>query len=292
MAHKKPLKACSYVLPHPQHVWTNNPTDKEEKFFCKGVATPEELIPAEPKNGDVVFAAPGSKIEHVHAWDAEPDKIIVRTGGFGGAVPWQGPFECSCGKSRWLKDGRATEERFPVADSYDRVMFLKAKLDRGEEFTAEDKAELEAIAAALMEALAPLIVAFEKMYEQMAEFITSFLDKIDPVLMAQLIEMSKAHGEKPDRVETVELMGSDGQVIAEHIVSYDPISANQHAATDIVEDSEQRLVEPEPFPAADGEAIGITVGELSVNVIPDSPQTGAFVRALHERSQFRRSSEH
>ncbi|QPX61926.1 hypothetical protein SEA_DANNYDE_82 [Microbacterium phage DannyDe] len=279
MVHKKPLKACTYVLPHPQHVWTNNPTDKEEKFFCKGIAAPAHVhIWDSPKGMPIMRAPDGQAYVLFSPYDED-------------GVYWQGPIECPCGASRWLKDGRV-EERFPHADSYERIVALKAKLDRGEEFTDEDKAELEAIAAALMEALKPILAAFEKMYEQMAEFITSFLDKIDPILMAQLIEMSKAHGEKPDRVETVELMGSDGRVIAEHIVSYDPISANQHAATDIVEDAEQEHV---AFGAADGEAIGITVVGG-----PNDPLTRAEMNmildgggiAMPRAHRFRQASEH
>ncbi|QGH74033.1 hypothetical protein SEA_HIDDENLEAF_83 [Microbacterium phage Hiddenleaf] len=285
MVHKKPLKACSYVLPHPQHVWTNNPTDKEEKFFCKGIAEPAHVhIWDNPKNMPVMRAPDGKAYVLFSPYDEDGEY-------------WQGPLECSCGASAWLKDGRKkrdlkTEDRFPKADSFERITVLKAKLDRGEEFTDEDKAELEAIAAALMEALKPILAAFEKMYEQMAEFITSFLDKIDPVLMAQLIEMSKAHGEKPDRVETVELMGSDGRVIAEHIVSYDPISANQHAATDIVEDAEQEHV---TFGAADGEAIGIQAWDLQDHIVAerialqDAHREAARAGA---RLAFRSASEH
>ncbi|AWY05177.1 hypothetical protein SEA_KRAMPUS_82 [Microbacterium phage Krampus] len=286
MAHKKPLKACTYVLPHPQHVWTNNPTDKEEKFFCKGIAEPAHVHTWDnPKNMPIMRAPDGQAYVLFSPYDEDGEY-------------WQGPFECSCGSSAWLKDGRkkrdlpAKAERFPKADSYERIVALKAKLDRGEEFTAEDKAELEAIGTALIEAVQPLIKAFEKMYEQMAEFITGFLDQIDPVLMAQLIEMSKAHGEKPDSVQTVEVRGSDGSLIAEHIVSYDPIPANQHAATDIVEDAEQEHV---AFGAADGEAIGITViggpndpiTRAEANVILD----GVGI-ALPRAQRFRSASEH
>ncbi|UYL85375.1 hypothetical protein SEA_HAGER_82 [Microbacterium phage Hager] len=272
--HKKPTKACSYVLPHPQHVWTNNPTDKEEKFFCKGIAAPE----------------------HVHIWDRNPKMPIMRAPD-GTAyvlfspydedgVVWNGPCECECGASAWLHDGRKkrslkTVDRFPKADTLERITALKAKLDRGEDLTDEDKAELEAIGNALMEALRPLIAAFEKMYEQMAEYITAFLDQVDPVLMAQLIEMSKAHGEKPDAVQTVEVRGSDGELIAEHIVSYDPISANHHAATEIVEDSEQRLVEPEPFPASDGEMVG-HLANLGLHINPGQAVVNGVVISLDE----------
>lgn len=274
MVHKKPVKQCATATAHPQHVWSG---EVGIKFFCKGIA----------------------ESAHVHVWDRqlpvrENYDHVMRVP-YGDLV--NGPFECRCGASAWLKDGRKkrdikTEDRFPKADSFERITALKAKLDRGEEFTDEDKAELEAIANALMEALKPILAAFEKMYEQMAEFITSFLDKIDPVLMAQLVEMSKAHGEKPDRVETVELMGSDGRVIAEHIVSYDPISANQHAATDIVEDAEQEHV---AFGAADGEAIGIQAWDLQDHIVAerialqDAHREAARAGA---RLAFRSASEH
>lgn len=221
MGGTKKQKHCGYVRPHAGHVWRDPKSKLDRKHWCSGTAS------------DV----------HVHIWDAG----VVRRDDF----PVNGPAECPCGASAWLHNGvkkrslKEGETRFPHADTYERILALKGKLDRGEEFTEADRAELAAIGQALMEAIKPLVEAIQKMFEQIGEYITAFLDQVDPVLIAELVEMSKANGEKPDHVETVTLMGDEG-AIAEYVISHEPLAATQHAATEIVEDAVQPLVAPDP----------------------------------------------
>lgn len=205
----KRVAQCETATPHPQHVWIQDYQEggRINKFFCRGVEAPT----------------------HIHIWDATPrGQVICSTGGFGGvgSGPWNGPFECSCGMSRWLVDGVAEAERFPRADPHERTRALKAKLDRGETLSDRDIAELQAIGEALQAAIAPLVEAFSAMMQQMGEYITSFLDKVDPKLMAELVEMSKAFsGETGDEVNVIEIMGSDGVLIDTMLLTPTPAAA-------------------------------------------------------------------
>lgn len=283
MASKKPKKACPTAKPHQQHVWSGEVL----KFFCPGVKS----------------------AEHVHVWDAASGPIMrereIDAPGLMEVVsePWNGPIECPCGLAAWLTNGVKkrlvkTEVRFPNADVMERTLALKSKLDRGDELSEEDKAEFEAIAAALVEAFKPLVEAFQKMAEQVIEFLATFLDRLDPETVRELHRLAQTYGEHTDSPpETIELRDVvTGEVIAEHIIGHDPISATQHAATEIVEDSLQPLLAPdstdpieaarravaEPFKEpfhlsmADGEMVGQT------SMFEDSPLAQAARRAAQD----------
>jgi len=225
MGGKKKVQPCGYQRPHPQHV--------HDGKFCKGMPM--------PKTGP----------HHRHAWEVgfpvmrRNDGVVAGLGEPGS--PWQGPFECQCGQSAWLVDGRHArtirrEDRFPIADPMTRIMALKAKVDSGQELDEVDKAELEALADALIEAFKPMVEALRKLAEQAAEYIVAFLDKIDWVKMAELVEVSKAYGEKPDAVETVTLMG-DGMEPIEVVVSGgESVPATAHVATQIASDEDHVFI--------------------------------------------------
>lgn len=238
MGGTKKSKHCGYVRPHAGHVWRDQNSKMDRKHWCAG--TVEES-------------------RHVHVWDAANGPIMrereIDAPGLleVASEPWNGPFECPCGQAVWLKNGRKvrtikTEVRFPKADVMERTLALKAKLDRGEEFSEADKEEFQAIADALIEAFKPLVAAFQKMAEQVTEYLQSFLDKLDPDIARELHRLAQTYGEPVDTpVETIELRDAvTGEVIAEHVLGYDPIAATQHAATDIVEDAAQPLLAPEP----------------------------------------------
>lgn len=235
MGGKKKQKHCSYIKPHAPHVWTraNDEFTDAKTVWCPGVAQATED-------------------RHVHIWD-EVSPIYREDLSKEFNDLWNGPFECPCGQSAWLKDGVKkrlikTEVRFPAADVMERTMALKAKLDRGDEFTEEDKAELQAIADALVEAFKPLVAAFQKMAEQVVEYIASFLDRLDPETVRELHRLAQTYGEPAEApVETIELRDAmTGEIIAEHVIGHDPIAATQHAATEIVEDALQPVLAPNP----------------------------------------------
>lgn len=244
MGGKKKTQTCGYIKPHPSHVWRNNkdgePLDAAPKRFCPGVA--QKSVNA-----------------HVHVWDAANGPIMrereIDAPGLLEVVsePWSGPIECPCGLAAWLHDGvkkrdlPPKEVRFPHAEIMDRILALKSKLDRGEEMSEEDKAEFEAIAAALVEAFKPLVEAFQKMAEQVIEFLATFLDRLDPETVRELHRLAQTYGEHTEApVETIELRDSKtGEVIAEHIIGHDPIAASQHINAPIVnQESVQPAIDP------------------------------------------------
>jgi len=245
MAHKKPQKHCNYIKPHPAHVW---PADADArgvpKLWCTGTAV-------DPSRGP-----------HVHVWDQTGPVMRTTEETYAKVtVLWQGVCECPCGQSAWLKDGRskravkAKEVRFPKADAYERTLALKAKLDRDgpDAMSEEDKAELQEIADALIEAFTPLVQAFQKMAEQVMEYLMAFLDRLDPETVREMHRLAQTYGEHADSpVDTIELRDAEtGKVIAEHIIGYDPIPSTQHAATDLVEDALQPNLAPNPHSIAE-----------------------------------------
>ena len=219
----KKSKPCGYIKPHPAHVYEHQssmPYGHREKRWCGGIGMEQQ-----------------QRTTHVHVWDRpgelifkpqhESVKFMLADPGFEGDL-WQGPFECSCGKSVWLTDGvrkRDLPERFPKADIMDRIMALKGKLASGKELDDRDKEELQAMADALIAAMQPLIEAFGKMVEQVGEYLQAFFDSISPETWAQLSELAKAYGEKPDEVATVELVDFEGSVIDTVMVTAAPASA-------------------------------------------------------------------
>lgn len=219
---KKKQRSCNYIKPHESHTWRR---ESGQAVWCPGVVSRE----------------------HVHIWDREYN---VREGwddenkrGTGDLV--NGAFECTCGKSAFLKNGRkmriikpgAPVERFPNADHLTRLRELKEKLDAGgeEALTEEDKAELQALATALIEALQPLVAAFTAMAEAALAVMADFMDHIDKAELERLSRLAQAFGEK---VET-------GPVPIQ-VVDYDPMGASQHVATSIVEDALQPNLAPDP----------------------------------------------
>ena len=209
MGGKKPLKHCGYIKPHPQHTWEEDGKygRSGRKLFCEGGPAP-----------------------HKHDWDHVGYPILqtakgkkVGLGEVGS--PWQGPYECKCGQSRWLVDGRVSE-RFPIGDPLERIHALRAKLARGkDEWTDEDQAELEAIGAALVETMKPMVEALHKLAEQMVDYMKAFFDRIDPAFLAELAEYAKSIGEKPDEVHTVSMVDADGELVAEVLLTPEPVPA-------------------------------------------------------------------
>lgn len=280
----KPVKKCSYILPHPQHVWTNNPTDKEEKFFCKGIEAPA----------------------HKHVWESDQDIPVMRGedgkpyilfSPYDENPLWEGPLSCSCGKSLWLKEGRYKPKeiaRFPHADALERIMTLKEKIDAGgpDALDEADKAELQAIAEDIIRILQPLMEQLQKMGEMIVKMIQSFLDSLPPETVAYLAELGKSIGEKPDHIDTIELRGSDGHLISTEVLTPSPISAVP--ATAIVSDDEQQYVsEPTTGPVPITTAIPSNV----VHIEPGQAIVGGRVIDLASlpvpRAQsFRSSSEY
>ncbi|UAJ16176.1 hypothetical protein SEA_TINYMINY_86 [Microbacterium phage TinyMiny] len=228
---KKKQRSCNYIKPHESHTWRR---ESGQAVWCPGVVSKE----------------------HVHMWDNGAHMPIMRDLSDGHAYVlhsryddegeyWQGAFECPCGKSAFLKNGRkmriikpgAPVERFPNADHLTRLRELKEKLDAGgeEALTEEDKAELQALATALIEALQPLVAAFTAMAEAALAVMADFMDHIDKAELERLSRLAQAFGEK---VET-------GPVPIQ-VVDYDPMGASQHVATSIVEDALQPNLAPDP----------------------------------------------
>lgn len=229
MGGKKPIRKCLTRTEHKPHVWRSEVQSPqpgavrhEEKLWCPGVNATTE--------------------DHVHQWD-KGVRIMEPTQP---SVPRTGPFTCTCGMSRWLFNGvvkRELAERFPHADAYDRILALRAKLARGkEEWNAADQAEFEAIGEALVAAFKPLVEAMQKMGEQVVEYMQAFFDRIDPAMLAQLAELAKAHGEKPDEVNTVCIVGLDGKVERELLITPPPVAAVNAMALQ----PDDEYVEPEP----------------------------------------------
>jgi hypothetical protein len=230
---KKRQKHCGHIKPHKPHTWDYEPKKSKypqvEKVWCKGIGN-----------------------HHVHVWDANSYPIMRRPDGKVAAlgeqgIPVTGPFECVCGASAWLTNGYkkrdiVSESRFPEGDALIRIQALKAKLDRGDTLSDADQAELNAIADMLIETFRPMAEALVQLANQMAEYIAAFLDRIDYVKIAEMIELSKTYsGETPDAVETIQLTDGNGEVISEHVIAGgDPFSANHHTA--IVSDEEQVFV--------------------------------------------------
>lgn len=211
----KKSKPCGYIKPHPAHVYEHQspmPYGHREKRWCGGIGMEQQQ-------------------QHRHTWETVEGPIYREGTGSNvleGATLWTGPFECPCGKSVWLTDGvrkRDLPERFPKADIMDRIMALKGKLASGKELDDRDKEELQAMADALIAAMQPLIEAFGKMVAQVGEYLQAFFDSISPETWAQLSELAKAYGEKPDEVATVELVDFEGSVIDTVVVSAAPASA-------------------------------------------------------------------
>lgn len=254
MGGTKRQKHCAYVKPHPSHTWK---TLKHEGVWCPGTAQTAEN-------------------QHTHIWDAGVVKVGKMDDDLEDLVPVNGAVECPCGKSAWLKDGRKVrslapkEARFPQADAYDRTMTLKTKLDKSgpEALSEDDKAELKAIADALVVAFEPMVKAFQKMAEQVMEYLQSFMDRLDPETVRELHRLAQAYGEPTERpAETIELRDAlTGEVIAheEPIVwnGFTPLAADRHAATEIVEDSEQ--AHGEFMPVSDGEMVSGMTGPLTL----------------------------
>lgn len=224
----KPQKVCGYAAQHPAHVWNrySPATGIERSFWCAGVA---------------------QETKHVHVWEGSP----IRTAD--GDLK-DGVVECSCGMSKWLTDGRS-EVRFPQADPITRLMALRDKVNAHgpDSLSEEDRAELNALAAALVAALKPLQDALRALGEQVEMAMTSFLDSIDSETMTELARLAQIIGEKPDTPETdtVDLVDSNGSVLDTLVIAHPPISA-----TDLRSDEDQNrsfvdlsIIESGPGPA-------------------------------------------
>lgn len=202
-------KHCGYNRPHQPHVYSGEKEREQgksgaRKFWCPGRAS---------ASGD----------HHVHAWDVGQPVVNLQTNEL-----WNGPFECVCGASKWLKDGIAGPDRFPHGDPLERIMALKDKVDTygPDSLDEDDKAELAAIADEIVRILQPLMDQLLKIGEMIAQMIQSFLDSLSPETVAYLAELGKSIGEKPDAVDTIELRDSmTGEVIATELLTPSPIAA-------------------------------------------------------------------
>lgn len=218
---------CGYNRPHQPHVYSGEKERDQgkagaRKYWCPGRAEAT------------------AEAAHKHIW--EHGLPIRAEGELPGpdAKLFNGPFECPCGKSVWLKDGvLESAQRFPHADALERIMALKAKLDSGgpDALDEADKAELEAIAADIIRILQPLMEQLQKMADMIIQMIQSFLDSLSPETVAYLAELGKSIGEKPDHVDTIELRGSDGHLIGMEVLTPSPISAVP--ATALLSDEDQ-----------------------------------------------------
>lgn len=207
----KPVEKCPNTGAHRSHVWSN----------------PDVLGDARPGR----LRCPGRAVAHRHEWDLEYP-VLQRLDGKRTTLgetgfPWRGPFECRCGMSRWLQDGRAGETRFPNADPLLRIMALseRVKVEGGSALSEEDTAEIQAIADMLIEALRPLIAELQRMAHMALKVVATFLDSLPPEVVAHLVELGKAFGEKPDAVDTISLVDGNGTVIDTRVISPTPVSA-------------------------------------------------------------------
>lgn len=215
MGGKKQFAKCSNPKAHQSHVWSQ----EAKKVWCPGV---EEKA-------------------HVHDWERGLISETRETEFTLETALSNGPHECSCGMSVWLTNGRRKRDlpaRFPHADALERIMALRARLaNEKEKWSPEDQAEFEAIGEALVAAYAPLVEAFQKMAEQVVAYMQSFFDKIDPEQLAKLAELAKAHGEKPDEVNTIDLVDAYGTVVETVVITPPPVSAVE--AMSLTEDEDQ-----------------------------------------------------
>ncbi len=276
MVSKKKSKACGYIKPHPSHIWKGEVL----KFFCQGVAQRDGF-------------------EHEHIWDnsaqgrtmpimvnadVTPPRPYILYSPRDDSELWQGPVECPCGQSAWLTDGRKVrdlppkEPRFPQVDVLDRIRALKAKLDKGgsDSLTEEDKAELKEIADAIVSAFQPLMESFQKMAEQLMEYLTAFLDSLDPDTVREMHRMAQVYGEHAETpAGTIELRdAATGEVIAEQVLGYDPIAAVNHNARAIAEDSLQEFIAPDlhdPVEIAKGAIAEPFKKPFHIEITPDDP---------------------
>lgn len=290
----KKQKHCGYIKPHTAHTYDREHQSPqpgatrsyERRLWCPGVATAT------------------AETAHKHVWESDQDMPVMRGedgkpyilfSPYDENPTWEGTLSCSCGMSKWLKDGRYKPKktaRFPQVDPMDRIMALKEKLDAGGPDTLDDddKAELQAIADALVAAFEPLVKAFSDLAKTVGSYIQAFLDQTDPKTIALMVEMTKAYsGETPDAVDTVTLYGDDG-FIDEIVVSggYSP-----RPAVGIVSDEEQAAYErgdEEHFrslPDLPGIAICLEPGQVIVGEIIDLASL-----PVPRAQSFRNSSEH
>lgn len=197
----KPRRQCVTAVQHKAHTWVRIEDVDAERYWCSGVVS--------------------GKTGHLHIWENLETPILRETESafLLETVLWDGPLECSCGMSRWMKDGfyangDADEEvRFPLGDTLQRIRALRYKFESGEEITEADKAEILTIANALQKAFEPLMQAFSKMAELVGEAMISFADYLPPETRSNLDELGKAYGEKPDKIEVIDLLDWQGDKV-------------------------------------------------------------------------------
>lgn len=237
----KKTRACGYIKPHPSHVWTDTHKVAEIK---NGRKTGEIL--EESRQVFCLGIAQGPIEEHKHIWEhGLPIRADVLQIDPMNPILFNGAFECPCGKTAWLKDGVKVRDikggdtviRFPNKDHMTRLQELKAKLDEGgeEALTEEDKAELQALATALIEALQPLVAAFQTMVEAALIVLADFIDHIDKEELERISRLVDAYGEKPE-AEPVDVQ----------VVGYRPLTARELSYTAMAEDSLAPILAPDP----------------------------------------------
>lgn len=221
----KPTIKCPSSIRHKPHTYTAEIAQTEDGVRVSDFTPVRAWCPGEG---------------HVHAWEREEgsqpilrSQRTMKQAGLGEqGVPWNGPFECSCGMSKWLSDGKVkgTTDRFPDVDPMQRIMDIKWRLEAGAELDEDDREEIRLISEALIKAFEPLIEAFTKMFEMVAAALTAFIDDLPPEVKAQMSELLKAYGEKPDNIETVDLVTDAGDTMATIVIGHEPMSAKDHAA--------------------------------------------------------------
>ena len=290
----KKQKHCGYIKPHLAHTYDRERQSPqpgavrsyERRLWCPGVATAK------------------AEATHKHVWESDRDLPVMRGedgkpyvlfSPYDENPTWEGALSCSCGMSKWLKDGRYKPKkiaRFPQVDGLERIMALREKLDAGgpDALDDDDKAELQAIAEDIIRTLQPLMEQLQKMGEMIVKMIQSFLDSLSPETVAYLAELGKSIGEKPDHIDTIELRDSmTGEVMSTEVLTPSPISAVP--ATAIVSDEDQAAYErgdEAHFRSVPGSAIRLEPGEALVGGRVIDLASLPVPRA----QSFRNSSEH
>jgi len=118
----------------------------------------------------------------------------------------------------------------------ERMTELKAKLDAqasdGEEpsLTAQEQEDLDQIVQSVMEAVKPLMAAFRDLVEHFVEWMGDF---VNSTAWTELANLSMSVGERESQVETIEVVDTDGNVVAVHPITPVPAAAQDHVSLNV-----------------------------------------------------------
>jgi hypothetical protein len=168
------------------------------------------------------------KTGHQHVWE-RPEPVyqklngkLAKLGETG--VPWNGPFECICGQSIWLTDGRPGKE-----DPVIRLAKYKAKLDAGEELTEEELADLKEIGEAMVQALNQFIEALAPFIKQVADFLADFWANLPEYLKDHLVQLRDIELDI-EPIQTVDLVDPAGNILDTINITPPPLGVTQIVA--------------------------------------------------------------